>query len=1030
MRGLMVLCLVLGLAACDTPPPGSYFKGQTAAQGTAIGANKTGEPCILVERTGGGGDIFCGAWQQASARVRPGGTASGTSLMAVATNSPWRTELEGRFVCSDPQPGSAGTLILQCTRRSGGWAQIAMVTVVGDKVWLADGTPAAFPAIQRAITQLSGGGTVASSSTEISGDIAGYLARESFSAGDIAQYESLMTAGLKANLAGRPDQAETAYRAALALQEKAQGPNSPAAAAALMSVALQLSNRGRFDDAQGFFTRADRAMQTQGAGVLDANGAARLTLYKGLHALNQGDTKLAIQRFTESEAAFRSQQPDARDTPQASGGRVTGAGSRGVSVSEALAGSQPYATLGQKEALLGILESRRNRSVAQRLAGDVAAANATSRSAAAFADANGLTAPLYAARLYRTGGINAAADDQMAPAVVLLGQSVVAFRQAQPRTRPAAEAELAQAALLLRTGRTAEALVGCRAAAAQLHDTKDGVDFEQMQPCLSVYAARAAASVGDSQQLLAEMFAASQLTRGTVTDQEIRRTAVRMAAGDAGPGISEAIRKQQDSERLLGDLLRERDALDPGRSDAAAATRAAELDKSISAARETLAEADGAVQAAAPNYQQLVQQPVTPADVFAALRPGEAFVAINLSNAEGWTFVLRDRRISVARIAGGTPRMTALVKRLRGSIEPGNDNRVPTYDVTAAREIYDLTLGGVAAALEGVTSLTLAPTGPLLSVPFETLLTGPADSQNLATAPFLVRKFVITHVPAASNFVKLRQAAASTASRPWIGFGDFRQVTLDQAVRTYPGDACRRSATILAGLPRLDGTKRELDIASRIFDASPTDQWTGQAFTVNEIKALNTQQKLKNYRILHFAAHALLPSEISCQDEPTIVTSAPAGAANAKGALLSTADIEQLKLDADAVILSACNSGGPGGTTAGESLAGLARSFFYAGARALLVTHWEVQDAEATYLVAVTLNTLTKQPQNGLASALQTAQLTYLARDDLDASFKHPFYWAPFALVGEGGARVVTAALPTSIRTATIAASPSGATGL
>ncbi len=1025
MRGFMLLCLAIGLVACDTPPPGSYFKGQTAAHGTAIGTNKTGEPCILVERNGGGGDIFCGAWQQASARVRPGKAGDAANLMAVATNSPWRAELEGRFVCSDPQPGSPGTLILQCTRRSGGWAQIAMVTVVGDKVWLADGTPTAFPAIQRAITQLSGGGVVASSSTEISGDIAGYLARESFSAGDIAQYESLMTAGLKANLAGRPDQAETAYRAALALQEKAQGPNSPAAAAAMMSVALQLSNRGRFDDAQGFFTRADRAMQTQGAGVLDANGSARLTLYKGLHALNQGDTKGAIQRFTESEAAFRSQQPDARDTPQSAGGRV---GAR--SVSEALAGSQPYATLVQKEALLGILESRRNRSVAQRMAGDVSLANATSRSATLFAEAYGLTAPLYSARLYRTGGINAAADDQIAPAVVLLGQSVLAFRQAQPRTRPTAEAHLAQAALLARRGNIADALVGCRAATTLLQDTKDGVEFEQMQPCLGVYAARAAESGAGSQQLLAEMFAAAQLTRGTVTDQEIRRTAVRMAAGDAGPGISEAIRKQQDAERMLGDLLRERDAVDPSRSDAGAATKVADLDKSISAARESLADADGAVQAAAPNYQQLVQQPVTPGDVFGALRPGEAFVAITLSNAEGWTFVLRDGRISVARIAGGTPRMAALVKRLRGSIEPGNDNQVPVYDVAAAREIYDATLGGVEAALAGATSLTLAPTGPLLSLPFETLLTGPADSQNLGAAPFLVRKFVITHVPAASNFVKLRQAAASTAPRPWVGFGDFRPVTLAQAARTYQGDGCRGSAATLANLPRLDGTKRELDIASRVFDAAPGDQRIGQAFTVAEIKALNSEQRLKDYRIIHFAAHALLPSEINCQDEPTIVTSAPAGAADAKGALLSTADIERLKLDADAVILSACNSGGPGGTTAGESLAGLARSFFYAGARALLVTHWSVQDAEATYLVAVTLNTLKKQPKDGLASALQTAQLTYLARDDLAAVFKHPFYWAPFALVGEGGARVLTAANPATARTAAIVPSPFGATDL
>jgi CHAT domain-containing protein len=104
------------------------------------------------------------------------------------------------------------------------------------------------------------------------------------------------------------------------------------------------------------------------------------------------------------------------------------------------------------------------------------------------------------------------------------------------------------------------------------------------------------------------------------------------------------------------------------------------------------------------------------------------------------------------------------------------------------------------------------------------------------------------------------------------------------------------------------------------------------------------------------------------------------------------------------VILSACNSGGPGGTTAGESLSGLARAFFYAGARSMMVTHWSVNDQAAAFLVVETL----KRERNGGgggADALRGAEL-----DWLDAAAKapaspagHPFFWAPFALIGEGG---------------------------
>ncbi len=203
-------------------------------------------------------------------------------------------------------------------------------------------------------------------------------------------------------------------------------------------------------------------------------------------------------------------------------------------------------------------------------------------------------------------------------------------------------------------------------------------------------------------------------------------------------------------------------------------------------------------------------------------------------------------------------------------------------------------------------------------------------------------------------------------------------------------------------------TETELSLARRIFGADAGDVREGTDFTVGTVQSL----PLKDFKIVHFATHALLPSELACQDEPAIVTSTPSGAQDAKGALLTASEVAGLKLDADAVILSACNSGGPGGTTAGESLAGLARSFFYAGARSLLVTHWEVDDSTATYLVSKTLLTLQTDKAEGLANALHTAQIAYLDRTDIDQPLKHPYYWAPFALVGEGGGHVVSAENP------------------
>jgi CHAT domain-containing protein len=160
--------------------------------------------------------------------------------------------------------------------------------------------------------------------------------------------------------------------------------------------------------------------------------------------------------------------------------------------------------------------------------------------------------------------------------------------------------------------------------------------------------------------------------------------------------------------------------------------------------------------------------------------------------------------------------------------------------------------------------------------------------------------------------------------------------------------------------------------------------------------------------VLHFAAHALLPAELRCQSEPAIITSDPAGAVDASNALLTASKVSTMVLDADVVVLSACNSGGPGGETGGESLSGLARAFFYAGAGALMVTHWSVNDQTTAYLVASTMDRLRKDQRGGLSAALRGAELSMIteAGKSLPADVAHPFYWGPFAVIGEGTSRI------------------------
>ena len=559
-------------------------------------------------------------------------------------------------------------------------------------------------------------------------------------------------------------------------------------------------------------------------------------------------------------------------------------------------------------------------------------------------------------------------------------------------------------AQLKRAGRTPAALAACRSAASVLRTDQEGTTGTLLQPCLQILDEAANDDPAQQQAIYAEMFTIAQLTRSTVTSQQIALASARLTENARDPKVAALIRTREQQNTDLAALYQQRDDLRAsGHPDSG---QDAQFLRQITALEARQADVEQALQAASPNYGQLTQQVVSAQDVFAALHPNEAFAAVILFRDAGWTFLLRDGHIWRAPVAGGGTEVGALVKRVRGSLD-ADVEPPPPFDVAADQDLYKHVLGGVADGLHGATALSVAPTGPLLAVPFGMLLTGPAQADALSTAPWLIQAMTVEHVPAPANFISLRKlAGTSRASEPWFGFGGFRPVTLAQAEGSYPVATCGQSARLLAGLPPLPGAQVELQAVRQIEGANAGDTLLGPAFTAAAVKGMD----LRRYKVLHFATHALLPTDLACQTEPALITSAPAQARTADGAMLLASDVAGLQLDADAVILSACNTGGPGGTTSGESLAGLARSFFYAGARALLVTHWSVNDRATAYLVALTLNGSLHEPGEGLAGALAGAQRKLIgdAKGNL-AEQAHPFYWAALAVIGEGSGKATAA---------------------
>ena len=1030
MRSLLiagaVACL---LAGCAQPPPGAYVGGASVsaegARGVALGNDTSGESCTqLPSDVADAVDVYCGTWQLPAARIRLAPAAS-ASPAALASSGAWRDALDLRYVCAPPVGtsilGGEPAELLQCTRRIGGWPQLGIVAAVGGRVYLADGIPTALPVMERSIGVLSGreaAGTATLPPSAVDALLATQLAARAFSAGDVGEYERLMALGARANLAENFATAETAYRAALALQQKAVGRANPDPVNALMHVALQVSDQGRFADADTQFEQAD----TLAPRATDQAARARLLHYRALHALNQGHIEEALALLTRAGAEYALLVPPGSLHASAAATAPLQPVAAGTTANDlaSLLSERLMVDPTAQSALMGLIETLRYRAVALRLLGRSSDSAAMIASADALATANRMEVPLVSARLTRSAALSRAAAGDVGLAEASLARAQQDFTQVLPQTRPVAETELLQAADYVRQDKPDLAIALCNQATTLLLQLRAGIDPTLLGPCLTAEATSADRDPSRGQQLLAQMFETAQLAQGSITSRQIGEAAARLAAGAHDPKVAEAIRRRQDVAQYLAELYLRRDALahpaPPGTLPPSTEELSpAELDKRIAAAQGELADADAALQAAAPNYGQLVQEVVPAADVLKALAPGEAFAAITLTGHGGWTFLLRNGAITAKPVHGDEAEITALVRKVRAGIEMTTD-ALPTFDVASARALYDDTLGPVAPQLSGAQALVVAPSGPLLALPFAVLLTGPASPNELAGAPWLIRQVSLAHVPSAANFVALRKAGASAAANPWLGFGGFRPVTLAQARASFPAATCRDSAALLAGLPPLASALRELAAARQVVGASPADEMLGASFTVPAVEHAD----LKGYRILHFATHALLPAELRCEDEPAIITSAPPGATDASAALLTASDIVGLQLDANLVILSACNSGGPGGAVAGESLSGLARAFFYAGARSLLVTHWSVNDQAAAYLVVDTLRRLHEAPADGVAAAMRGAELGMLdaAGHGMPAALAHPFFWAPFAVIGNGsGTAQVAAAGPSTLAT-------------
>jgi len=506
--------------------------------------------------------------------------------------------------------------------------------------------------------------------------------------------------------------------------------------------------------------------------------------------------------------------------------------------------------------------------------------------------------------------------------------------------------------------------------------------------------------------LFIESFDATQRSLNSTAGRAIGQSTARLMSDNKKDG--KKLRDRQDGEMEWHRILNEYKqsiAFSDGVSEVKNGTTYLDLLEEVEA---KILDLDSQLKLDFPTHYAFTSpEPLSVPEIQELLGDDEALILILAGNLGTLVFAVSKDEVAFSAMSMDIDELAESVRFIRSSLEAPSSR----FPMDQAYGLYRSLFDGVEHVFKGKDQIMIVPSGALGSMPMGVLVTEqPTElspsTKNLRSTKWWGAEQALTVLPSVSSLRSLRGAKLrKPGKKPFAGFGNpflEKEGSLDADKLASRGTNAYFAGqyadhTALKSLGGLPATKDELLVFAKALGAkSKKSLWLGKRNTETIVKTLD----LSDREIIAFATHALMSGEISGYAEPGLVFTPPSEASDFDDGFLTTTEITKLKLNADWVILSACNTASANKLGA-EGLSGLARAFFYAGARSVLASHWQVSDKATAKLTTQTILFRKADPSLSKAEALRLS-IVSLMGDASNPKYAHPYYWAPFVLIGDG----------------------------